>query len=141
MYNTQFTLSTNSNNHITDNINNHLTDILLFCALNTNFPIVQVNLLWFLLSLGTKTLVVHGQNECDIPTQLPVHEDTQFEALLKVEMTFDRNDFLFAQCLWPLQWSSSWPLNGIFLSSNEHVHLFTSSRICSTIVYFLSFLE
>ncbi|MBN3275438.1 UNC80 protein, partial [Polyodon spathula] len=32
---------------------------------------------------GTKTLVVHGQNECDIPTQLPVHEDTQFEALLK----------------------------------------------------------
>ena len=33
---------------------------------------------------GTKTLVVHGQNECDIPTQLPVHEDTQFEALLKV---------------------------------------------------------
>jgi len=34
--------------------------------------------------LGTKTLVVHGQNECDIPTQLPVHEDTQFEALLKV---------------------------------------------------------
>lgn len=38
---------------------------------------------------GTKTLVVHGQNECDIPTQLPVHEDTQFEALLKV-----RKDFL-----------------------------------------------
>lgn len=36
------------------------------------------------LPLGTKTLVVHGQNECDIPTQLPVHEDTQFEALLKV---------------------------------------------------------
>uniref|UniRef100_A0A8D0H2X6 Unc-80 homolog, NALCN channel complex subunit n=1 Tax=Sphenodon punctatus TaxID=8508 RepID=A0A8D0H2X6_SPHPU len=35
---------------------------------------------------GTKTLVVHGQNECDIPTQLPVHEDTQFEALLKVGM-------------------------------------------------------
>lgn len=34
--------------------------------------------------IGTKTLVVHGQNECDIPTQLPVHEDTQFEALLKV---------------------------------------------------------
>lgn len=33
---------------------------------------------------GTKTLVVHGQNECDIPTQLPVHEDTQFDALLKV---------------------------------------------------------
>lgn len=28
--------------------------------------------------------MVHGQNECDIPTQLPVHEDTQFEALLKV---------------------------------------------------------
>lgn len=36
---------------------------------------------------GTKTLVVHGQNECDIPTQLPVHEDTQFEALLKVNNT------------------------------------------------------
>lgn len=36
---------------------------------------------------GTKTLVVHGQNECDIPTQLPVHEDTQFEALLKVPST------------------------------------------------------
>lgn len=48
--------------------------------------------LWFLPSVGTKTLVVHGQNECDIPTQLPVHEDTQFEALLKVGMTFDRND-------------------------------------------------
>ena len=40
-----------------------------------------------------KTLVVHGQNECDIPTQLPVHEDTQFEALLKVGMTFNRTDF------------------------------------------------
>lgn len=39
-------------------------------------------------SLGTKTLVVHGQNECDIPTQLPVHEDTQFEALLKVGVGF-----------------------------------------------------
>lgn len=38
----------------------------------------------FLAVAGTKTLVVHGQNECDIPTQLPVHEDTQFEALLKV---------------------------------------------------------
>lgn len=37
--------------------------------------------------IGTKTLVVHGQNECDIPTQLPVHEDTQFEALLKVTIT------------------------------------------------------
>lgn len=37
-----------------------------------------------IVCLGTKTLVVHGQNECDIPTQLPVHEDTQFEALLKV---------------------------------------------------------
>jgi len=37
-----------------------------------------------IMFLGTKTLVVHGQNECDIPTQLPVHEDTQFEALLKV---------------------------------------------------------
>lgn len=36
------------------------------------------------MCVGTKTLVVHGQNECDIPTQLPVHEDTQFEALLKV---------------------------------------------------------
>lgn len=36
------------------------------------------------LPSGTKTLVVHGQNECDIPTQLPVHEDTQFDALLKV---------------------------------------------------------
>lgn len=36
------------------------------------------------VNTGTKTLVVHGQNECDIPTQLPVHEDTQFEALLKV---------------------------------------------------------
>lgn len=47
-----------------------------------------------LASLGTKTLVVHGQNECDIPTQLPVHEDTQFEALLKVGMAFNRNDFL-----------------------------------------------
>lgn len=31
--------------------------------------------------------MVHGQNECDIPTQLPVHEDTQFEALLKVTIT------------------------------------------------------
>lgn len=40
------------------------------------------------LPLGTKTLVVHGQNECDIPTQLPVHEDTQFEALLKVGVSF-----------------------------------------------------
>lgn len=40
------------------------------------------------LFLGTKTLVVHGQNECDIPTQLPVHEDTQFEALLKVGVGF-----------------------------------------------------
>lgn len=39
---------------------------------------------------GTKTLVVHGQNECDIPTQLPVHEDTQFEALLKVRRGFPR---------------------------------------------------
>ncbi|TKS64916.1 Protein unc-80 -like protein [Collichthys lucidus] len=37
---------------------------------------------------GTKTLVVHGQNECDIPTQLPVHEDTQFEALLKECLEF-----------------------------------------------------
>lgn len=37
-----------------------------------------------IVDAGTKTLVVHGQNECDIPTQLPVHEDTQFEALLKV---------------------------------------------------------
>lgn len=37
------------------------------------------------VAAGTKTLVVHGQNECDIPTQLPVHEDTQFEALLKVK--------------------------------------------------------
>ena len=33
--------------------------------------------------------MVHGQNECDIPTQLPVHEDTQFEALLKVGLMFD----------------------------------------------------
>lgn len=40
-----------------------------------------------IVCLGTKTLVVHGQNECDIPTQLPVHEDTQFEALLKVIVT------------------------------------------------------
>ncbi|MGH0124428.1 UNVERIFIED_CONTAM: hypothetical protein FKN15_055337 [Acipenser sinensis] len=44
---------------------------------------------------GTKTLVVHGQNECDIPTQLPVHEDTQFEALLKASpfltVTFHSN--------------------------------------------------
>lgn len=39
------------------------------------------------MCVGTKTLVVHGQNECDIPTQLPVHEDTQFEALLKVTIT------------------------------------------------------
>lgn len=30
--------------------------------------------------------MVHGQNECDIPTQLPVHEDTQFDALLKVKL-------------------------------------------------------
>ncbi|XP_014837511.1 PREDICTED: protein unc-80 homolog isoform X7 [Poecilia mexicana] len=37
---------------------------------------------------GTKTLVVHGQNECDIPTQLPVHEDTQFDALLKECLEF-----------------------------------------------------
>ncbi|XP_030638088.1 protein unc-80 homolog [Chanos chanos] len=37
---------------------------------------------------GAKTLVVHGQNECDIPTQLPVHEDTQFEALLKECLEF-----------------------------------------------------
>ncbi|XP_062907898.1 protein unc-80 homolog isoform X3 [Mobula hypostoma] len=37
---------------------------------------------------GTKTLVVHGQNECDIPTQLPVHEDTQFEAVLKECLEF-----------------------------------------------------
>lgn len=43
-----------------------------------------------LLNAGTKTLVVHGQNECDIPTQLPVHEDTQFEALLKVKQGFLR---------------------------------------------------
>lgn len=42
----------------------------------------------FLFWVGTKTLVVHGQNECDIPTQLPVHEDTQFEALLKVRKSF-----------------------------------------------------
>lgn len=40
---------------------------------------------FFFFDTGTKTLVVHGQNECDIPTQLPVHEDTQFEALLKVK--------------------------------------------------------
>uniref|UniRef100_A0A3P9LJM9 Unc-80 homolog (C. elegans) n=1 Tax=Oryzias latipes TaxID=8090 RepID=A0A3P9LJM9_ORYLA len=39
-------------------------------------------------SMPTKTLVVHGQNECDIPTQLPVHEDTQFEALLKECLEF-----------------------------------------------------
>lgn len=45
---------------------------------------------------GTKTLVVHGQNECDIPTQLPVHEDTQFEALLKVlDLLFPCNWLLF----------------------------------------------
>lgn len=42
------------------------------------------DLFFFSCFAGTKTLVVHGQNECDIPTQLPVHEDTQFEALLKV---------------------------------------------------------
>ncbi|OXB77448.1 UNVERIFIED_CONTAM: hypothetical protein H355_005157 [Colinus virginianus] len=41
-----------------------------------------------LTSVCTKTLVVHGQNECDIPTQLPVHEDTQFEALLKECLEF-----------------------------------------------------
>lgn len=41
----------------------------------------------FIVDAGTKTLVVHGQNECDIPTQLPVHEDTQFDALLKVKTT------------------------------------------------------
>ena len=35
--------------------------------------------------------MVHGQNECDIPTQLPVHEDTQFEALLKVSSGQDRH--------------------------------------------------
>lgn len=46
------------------------------------FVIIYFN--WTLHDAGTKTLVVHGQNECDIPTQLPVHEDTQFEALLKV---------------------------------------------------------
>uniref|UniRef100_A0A3Q2ZNL7 Unc-80 homolog (C. elegans) n=1 Tax=Kryptolebias marmoratus TaxID=37003 RepID=A0A3Q2ZNL7_KRYMA len=39
-------------------------------------------------SMPTKTLVVHGQNECDIPTQLPVHEDTQFDALLKECLEF-----------------------------------------------------
>uniref|UniRef100_A0A8C5MCX8 Unc-80 homolog, NALCN channel complex subunit n=1 Tax=Leptobrachium leishanense TaxID=445787 RepID=A0A8C5MCX8_9ANUR len=37
---------------------------------------------------GTKTLVVHGQNECDIPTQLPIHEDTQFESVLKECLEF-----------------------------------------------------
>uniref|UniRef100_UPI00358FE682 protein unc-80 homolog n=1 Tax=Myxine glutinosa TaxID=7769 RepID=UPI00358FE682 len=37
---------------------------------------------------GTKTLVVHGPNECDIPTQLPVHEDTQFDAVLKESLEF-----------------------------------------------------
>ncbi|XP_078453386.1 protein unc-80 homolog [Lampetra planeri] len=37
---------------------------------------------------GTKTLVVHGPNECDIPTQLPVHEDTLFEAVLKESLEF-----------------------------------------------------
>lgn len=82
-------------------------------------------------------MVVHGQNECDIPTQLPVHEDTQFEALLKVGMTFDRNNFYLHNVYGPLPWSSSLELNVILLSSNEYVHLFTSSRICFTIVYFL----
>lgn len=47
-----------------------------------------MNMMCFVfVHIGTKTLVVHGQNECDIPTQLPVHEDTQFEALLKVIIT------------------------------------------------------
>ncbi|KAM7365636.1 hypothetical protein PAMP_016553 [Pampus punctatissimus] len=47
---------------------------------------------------GTKTLVVHGQNECDIPTQLPVHEDTQFEALLK---TYVRDIYPFRRSVSP----------------------------------------
>lgn len=50
----------------------------------SNICQIYVNIDLCIVGAGTKTLVVHGQNECDIPTQLPVHEDTQFEALLKV---------------------------------------------------------
>ncbi len=58
-----------------------------FNSIRTTSIICQIYLNIFLciVDVGTKTLVVHGQNECDIPTQLPVHEDTQFEALLKVK--------------------------------------------------------
>lgn len=51
----------------------------------------NVNIFMHFAAAGTKTLVVHGQNECDIPTQLPVHEDTQFEALLKVKTLISVN--------------------------------------------------
>lgn len=60
----------------------------ILALLYTNNKIISVLFVFItvlaIVCLGTKTLVVHGQNECDIPTQLPVHEDTQFEALLKV---------------------------------------------------------
>lgn len=60
--------------------------IIHFCddVLYVNGMLMGSLFIFIFIFTGTKTLVVHGQNECDIPTQLPVHEDTQFEALLKV---------------------------------------------------------
>lgn len=58
---------------------------------------MYLNIFSCVVDAGTKTLVVHGQNECDIPTQLPVHEDTQFEALLKVR-TLILNFNMFFSC-------------------------------------------
>lgn len=46
---------------------------------------------------------------------------------------FDRNNFLMAQWLWTLPWPASLELRGNFLSSTQYVHLFTSSRIPSSI--------
>lgn len=63
---------------------------------NSNLLNISFVGVWLFFGTGTKTLVVHGQNECDIPTQLPVHEDTQFEALLKVlDHLFTCNWLLF----------------------------------------------
>ena len=57
--------------------------MFLYCNVTPIICQMYFNVFWCFVVAGTKTLVVHGQNECDIPTQLPVHEDTQFEALLK----------------------------------------------------------
>ncbi|OXB64717.1 hypothetical protein ASZ78_014988 [Callipepla squamata] len=64
------------------------TSHILFNYLTMKKEQCEVKLLVTASMPGTKTLVVHGQNECDIPTQLPVHEDTQFEALLKECLEF-----------------------------------------------------